>query len=1694
MISRRGFCWALLFLLGTARTLLAADAKPIRLRNETLSPPAKSAIAQSAVATPLEGLHLVQLVGPVEAAWRETLRTNGVELLRAVPTDAFVVRANRANRARLLSLPFVTWVGDYRPEHKVFRGLRLPTLNSTTPIRVVLPPKPTAADLAGLRGILRSVRVAQASRWGVILEAQANARQIAQLAASDAVLWIENTPKPALYDEVSSKIVGGSSGTPGTPSAVNQLGFDGDGVIVAVADSGLDDGVAATMHPDMLGRTPAFFHYGQLDSAADEHSHGTHCAGIIAGNGSLGETDENGFLFGLGVAPGASIVGQRIFDGIGNYEPPPTMETLTRDAVRAGAVIGSNSWGEDTQGRYDTFAQEFDALVRDADFGTPGDQPYILEFSAGNAGPGSQTIGTPAVAKNVIATGASANDRPELLVYVDDISAMADFSSRGPAEDGRIKPDVTAPGTWIASLQSSSATSEYAWGEISANYQYQGGTSQAGPHVSGAAAIFVQYYRETHGGATPSPALVKAALIDSAQDMDDFWGTDPAPNHDEGWGRVDLTTLIGSPRRHDFVEQTNLLTQGAVWEHRVVVASSDEPLKITLAYTDVPGFPAVIPALVNDLDLEVVSPNGEVFFGNVFDEGESIPGGASDKINNVEAVRLFEPSPGEYRVRIHARAVSDDARGDTAAIDQDFALVASGDLPLPGVGVLFMDRGAYRAPDTIRLRLIDPDLAGQATATITLTSSVEAAGENITLFASGTGGVFTNSVLTATGTATADGRLQIAHGSQITATYQDGAPAFPRTARAVADFNPPVITAVGTDAEFGRTLVQWTTDEPATSLVVFGPPGNVATAVSARGLDTDHTVTLSGLVRGQAYEFYVVSTDEAGNTRTNDNNGQRFAFTALGAPPVLVVNNYGDSGGLDDTPPIPVTEYTDTLDALGIGHDVWDVAEQGQSPTAADLAPYRCVLWRVNDSFWVPNNSLSLAERSAVTNYLAQGGAFMMASMEILSRLTNDGSFHFVTNVFKVRSFEADVTLPQIEGVDGDPVSSGMFIDLDYSAFPSFEFFELGPDVADTVRAYTNAAPVFFDTASFEAGGVRFPRVGEDSTNRTLLLSFPLEAIPTDNPAPDNRATVLGRALSFLVPGLNGIGNVALDRGSYTLPSQMIVEVGDEDLAGSGTLAVTAASSTAPNGVSITLLETARPGLFRGAVPIDPANGASAPGRLRAAADDDLWIDYADASAGESVRAQAYIDTAPPVISGRTIEIEYGEAILSWETDEAADALVQFGESRFLSRTAYSADFDVTRSLTLAGLAPDRTYFYQLVSRDEAGNTVIDDNNGQLYTFRTLKPLTPPWFDDLENDGSNWTVVDGEGSFRSWEHGTPSGPLGESAYSGSQVWGVNLNGGNYDQSQTLLVSPGIDLTGLSAATLRFQTAYEFPIFEFDIGEIAQVYITTNGGAAWTLLEDFTQYESSFGWEENEFDLAPYLGSVVRIGFYYEMLSFSSENRPGWLIDDVAVEALAGPIGNIVRVTNNLSQASFTLGGPTNRIGAGYSVVFDQMPAGDYTITWNSVTNYLAPSPSTQTLPEGGAITFAATYTFPDTNTNGISDLWEQANFGAVEPVHPPARDSDLDGASDRDEFLAGTDPKSASSYLALDAEPSSSNGGVMFRWSQQIGLSYRLEQTADLTTWSLLRDWQRATNTVGELELPPAVQTDSAIIRLQVRP
>src|SRR2546427_11087471 len=367
----------------------------------------------------------------------------------------------------------------------------------------------------------------------------------------------------------------------------------------------------------------------------------------------------------------------------------------------------------------------YDGLVRDANVSTPGNQPLIFEFSAGNAGwgggtPNYQSTGSPGNAKNVITTGAALNCRttvpPPGTWPSNDFTASIGFSSRGPTADRRTNPYVGAPGGWIAStVCSQSSDGPCGWGNIGSRHTWCGGTRMSGPMVSGAAALFVQYFRTTTGS-DPSPAITKAALVNGAIDMPPVanpsfgsFSTAPIPNMDEGWGRLHVGNVIASSGTHFYDDQTVSLATGDTHSYQIAVGIVSQPFKVSVAWTDVPGTPGAGTELVNDLDLTVTAPDGSVFFGNNFATGESASGGVADAKNNLENVYISSPAVGVYTVTVTGVNVPSGP--------QDYAVVISyGGGPTP-VGNVLWHPGTFMSSPLPRLILLHRDLNGTAAVT-----------------------------------------------------------------------------------------------------------------------------------------------------------------------------------------------------------------------------------------------------------------------------------------------------------------------------------------------------------------------------------------------------------------------------------------------------------------------------------------------------------------------------------------------------------------------------------------------------------------------------------------------------------------------------------------------------------------------------------------------------------------------------------------------------------------------------------------------------------------------------------------------------------------------------------------------------------------------------------------------------------------
>lgn len=1723
--SRLTGAFLILWLCGSFAAL--SQDKEIRLRNERIRTvrPTPQAILPAANANrrPAAGLFLIQFTDRLDPSWRKDLSARGVELLRYVPDDAFVVRFRGAVVEEIQALPYVQWVGGYRPDHKLHDSLRAPAqarnLEDASRIAILLAPDATPADIAAARTGLELVVQESQYRFGSVLRGKLAPGQLQRLAESPSVLWIEPAPDMKINDELSSKIVGGE-GT-GHATLTQEMGFDGSGrtnllpaVKVAVADTGLSTGTSGGVHPDLFGRATNFFYYGGLGSAADEHSHGTHVAGIVAGTGSLNTGDDSGAYYGLGVAPGAEIIAQRIFDKNGRYAPPPSFEALTRDAVSVGADIGNNSWGADTQGRYDVSAAEFDALVRDANTNAPGDQPYTLVFSAGNAGPGPQTIASPAVAKNVIAVGASQSSRGNFLTHMDGPEATAAFSSRGPSEDGRIKPDLVAPGTWIASLRSSVGNRSNAWLVIDDDYLYMGGSSQAAAHVSGAAAAFIHYYRETFSFSAPcpSPALIKAALIQSSGNLNASASVEPVPNSNEGWGRVDLTRIVKPPREPVFVDQGAGLTNGQHFERGVIVAGAAAPLKITMAYTDAPGFPAAIPALVNDLDLEVRAPDGRIYRGNQFNRGESVPNALSaDNLNNVEGIYISEPLPGEYLIRVVARNVAVDALKETGAVDQDFALVIGGDIASAESGAVLLDRSHYTAPSRIIIRLFDNDRIGYDVTPVTVYSGSEPGGKELLLSAATSSGMFTGSIATVTAP-TPGNNLRITNGDLIRVDYFDESVASNNFATAICDLLPPVISSVSVTNRFGRTVVLWTTHEPANSVVRFGTDSVLNRAVTNSLLNTTHELTLPPLVNGLIYSFSITSTDAAGNSATNGPSGPQFSFLAQSPATVLIVDAYIWDEVEDEIEPfIPLSTYTTPLEQLGVSYEIWSLEGQGSLPTFTNLQPYPIVMWRVNDSLFHGNDTIPTPQQAALQQYLDSGGSFFMASMDILSRLMDNGSTAFMTNVLHIGRFQRnsnslrntrctncgeDSGVSVARGTANDVIGDGiLFSGLDYSAYYD-PYGTFASNFADTFGVATNATSFLTEFDFGESCGLRFPRSGEDSLGRVVFVSFPLDAIPESGETPNNRAAFLQRALHFLSPGLNGVGSITFGRATHKIPDLLTIEIADSDLAGTPSVTAQVFSTSAPFPIDVTLRETPRPGVFRGFVSLVAATNPPVEGQLRATNGDILFADYFDESRQSIVQATATVDAVAAGISNVIVAPSFQSVRIRWTTSEPTDALVQFGESAFLGRTAYDADLRASHEIQLTGLFPGHTYYFKLVSRDAAGNTTVGDNGGQLYSFHTRPPLTAPFVDLLPGDtGTNWSIINGSGTQFQWQLGA----VNNGHATRSTAWASNPSGAEARLIDTILLSPAINLAGGNVASLEFWQAYKFnTIVGSDIVNKGQLFIVTNSVSAPQLLAEYTGATPSAAvWQREQIDLTPYVGQVIVLAWRHHLDSIQMDERPGWALDDFSVTVSNIQMGTI-ELSNNLAQATVSLTGPKSRIARGYYSSFTNLLPGQYIATWSSVPYYETPPPQTNTLAPGGLLVLTGNYTFPDSNANDMSDLWELAYFGNL-TNRTCLNDSDNDGSPDCSEFLAGTDPTSSASRLrmlppVLQSQVGTNPPRLLLRWSAAPGHIYRLQSTFNFDGWRVFPDWLQATSNVSSTSIPAPAPDEPFVFRIEVRP
>lgn len=603
---------------------------------------------------------LVQFEAHIRPGDRAGLESLGAQIQDYLPHDALIVRATPAVAAGFDALPGVRSVTRQQPLLRIAPALvqrvqdRILPVARLVPTRLMVEVDGPEAQLAVAREVARlGGEVLDVSSSGWLMTVRVTDRDAARLAARTDVDFVSPAPRFRLFNDDARWSVQAGPDRPGETPVTDQ-GLRGEGQIVAFADSGLDqnscyfEGSKILEYEDWTGT-------GEVD----EIGHGTHVGGSIAGDrGANGTHDPYD-----GMAPAALLFVQDVGSNQwGLSGIPADLGQLFGSSFAAGARIHSNSWGSETSA-YDSSARSLDRFVA-------ANPEFLVLVANGNSGPGDYTVGSPATAKNVLSVGASRNG-----TRIDDLTY---FSSRGPARDGRIKPTLTAPGYEIGSASAGEACGVVA----------ESGTSMACPTLAGAAALVRQYYTEGFfpsgartpaDGFSPSAALLRATLISGASAMEGEYAGE-YPGMAQGFGRANLGASLyfqGDPasQRLWVADSLGGLDAAETTSFDLVLDRVGD-LKIALTWTDPAGASSAGQALVNDLDLTVISPGGDLYLGNAFQAGRSATGGVPDSLNVEEIVFVPSAEAGNWTVTVRGANVPDGP--------QAFALTANGPVLISG--------------------------------------------------------------------------------------------------------------------------------------------------------------------------------------------------------------------------------------------------------------------------------------------------------------------------------------------------------------------------------------------------------------------------------------------------------------------------------------------------------------------------------------------------------------------------------------------------------------------------------------------------------------------------------------------------------------------------------------------------------------------------------------------------------------------------------------------------------------------------------------------------------------------------------------------------------------------------------------------------------------------------------------------------
>jgi hypothetical protein len=587
---------------------------------------------------------LLQLDRHLKSGDRERLKSSGIELLSYFPDRAYAASVpadiSTSELARLRIRAVTPFYAEYKLHPRVVDG-RLgewSLMENGNRIFAVEIMSDVTLDEASKALISSGFLTGAHLDAAHTLLVACNESKLNELAGMDYVLFIEESPPPL---QITNDVVR-------TRLHVNEVqaapyNLSGAGVTILVFDGGMADNT----HPDFAGRMTWSEEGAVLD-------HATHTSGTVGGSGAVT------FAY-RGMAPAVTLISGE-YDECNPYcfyESPGDIEgdylnarqlyniELTTNSM--GANINSNSLDCDWFGDYETTSRLLDGMVRNTDH-----EPLLMFWSAGNerndnwcgvTSYGCMSI--PAGAKNIITVGSTSTT-----------DGLSSFSSTGPVDDGRIKPEIVATGEQVNSCFPGGG------------YGIMDGTSMSCPAAAGVACLILEQWHNMHPGAPdPLPETMKSLLINSATGFGS-----PGPDFQRGYGIVNAQRAIDNMIAGGLLESS--LSVDENFSYTFTVEPGMTQLSISLAWSDFPASGNVIPTLVNDLDLVLTDPNDSDYLPWILNP--STPAVAAtngeDHVNICEQVQVANPTPGEWTLTVSGSVNAGDAQ--TFGIAANVPLVA----------------------------------------------------------------------------------------------------------------------------------------------------------------------------------------------------------------------------------------------------------------------------------------------------------------------------------------------------------------------------------------------------------------------------------------------------------------------------------------------------------------------------------------------------------------------------------------------------------------------------------------------------------------------------------------------------------------------------------------------------------------------------------------------------------------------------------------------------------------------------------------------------------------------------------------------------------------------------------------------------------------------------------------------------------